>query len=78
LQALPSWPLRGVRGKNDEYAHIAECVLRADTRHHLTNGFFVAVFERRTPLQSPTQMTKRVAIRKVSNISVPKKKRKNC
>jgi len=51
VRALPSWPRRGLSrtlegretGLSEEEAN---CLVRTDPRHDLTNGFFVAYFER--------------------------------
>ncbi|KAG8590130.1 hypothetical protein GDO81_006649 [Engystomops pustulosus] len=44
VNVLPSWPLRGL----DTFAG-SECCLRASLTETLTNGFFVALFKRRSP-----------------------------
>lgn len=47
VDALPAWPHRGQ--SNGEYEGIGEKCLRAGPQEDLTNGFFVALFQRKEP-----------------------------
>ncbi|XP_056414625.1 28S rRNA (cytosine-C(5))-methyltransferase [Hyla sarda] len=49
VNVLPSWPLRGLNTFPG-----SECCLRASLSQTLTNGFFVALFQRKSPEEKST------------------------
>ncbi|XP_020641827.3 28S rRNA (cytosine-C(5))-methyltransferase [Pogona vitticeps] len=75
VEALPSWPHRGLAAFDE-----AKCCLRASPKETLTNGFFVAVFEKQHPgdskASSPIQLSESGAEGPSVSLSRAAKKRR--
>ncbi|XP_066492598.1 28S rRNA (cytosine-C(5))-methyltransferase [Tiliqua scincoides] len=75
VEVLPSWPQRGLATFPE-----AKCCLRAAPEETLTNGFFVAVLERRHPNPGVSEESTSPSLKRTSKVaaaaSSPRKARK--